>query len=93
MDFRGLAEAVAEVPPPPCEVHKCKHRDQCAKEQLACKAFQDYVHTGLAVIPHGLPSKRKYNAVMREGDHPQARGGHRTVTITGERGCLPPRSL
>lgn len=80
MDFRGLAEAVAEVPPPPCEVYRCQHYDQCAKEQLACQAFRDYVDTGLAVMPHGLPSKRKYNAVMRAIDHPQVRGGNGPAT-------------
>jgi hypothetical protein len=77
MDFRGLMEAIAETPPPPCEVFRCQHRDKCAKEQLACKAFQDYVDTGLATVPTGLPCKRRYIAVMREGDHPQARAGNR----------------
>lgn len=84
MDFRGLVEAIAETPPPPCEVFKCQHYNKCATEQLACKAFQDYVYTGLAVAPVGLPSRRKYNVVMREGDHPQARGGHfRTEVCSG----------
>ena len=79
MDYRAFMEAVAETPPPPCEVFKCPHYDKCAAEKLACKAFQDYVDTGLAVMPTGLPSKRKYNATLRGADHPQARGGNRAV--------------
>jgi hypothetical protein len=74
MDYRGLIAAVAEIPPPPCEVFKCKYREKCAKEALACKAFQDYVYTGLATAPVGLPSTRKYAVIMRTREHPQARG-------------------
>jgi hypothetical protein len=80
MDFRGFLAAIESVPPPPCEVFNCQYQERCGKEQLACKAFQDYVYTGLAVQPTGLPSRRKYDVVMREGDHPQSRGGSRTVT-------------
>jgi hypothetical protein len=74
MDYRGLIAAVAEIPPPPCEVFKCRYREKCAKEKLACKAFQDYVYNGLATMPTGLPSSRKYTVVMRTHEHPQARG-------------------
>jgi hypothetical protein len=81
MDFRGFFEAIESVPPPPCEVFNCQHQERCGKEQLACKAFQDYVYTGLAVKPTGPPSRRKYNVVMREGDHPQSRGGNRTAEV------------
>lgn len=76
MNLRGLITAVESVPPPPCEVYRCQFRDKCAAEKLACKAFQDYVDTGLAVKPTTLPSKRKYDLVLRGHDHPQMRGRH-----------------
>jgi hypothetical protein len=81
MDFRGLAEAVAEVPPPPCEVYRCRYYAKCATELLACKAFQYYVYTGLAVAPHSLPSRRKYDVVMRGYEHSQVRSGNKVTEV------------
>lgn len=71
MNFRGLAAAVVGVPPPPCEAFHCKHKERCGAEQLACNVFRDYVRTGVAAPPRGLPTKLKYAATMREEDHPQ----------------------
>lgn len=61
-----IYSALAYTPPSPCEVFRCQHYARCGSELLSCKAFNNYVKTGLVVAP-GLPTRKKYNAIMRGG--------------------------
>lgn len=51
MGVEELIQAVARVGKPPCEVHQCPKRAECAQYRLACIAFSVYVKTGAAHHP------------------------------------------
>ena len=52
----AFAEALAKMPPPPCE--KCALSQMCATQEMACWRFAKYV--GVYRVPKGEVSRRAY---------------------------------
>ena len=44
--MQTFSQAIKNVETPPCEVHKCRHYNECATELKACTAFKQYVAYG-----------------------------------------------
>ena len=74
-----LLRAVYSQPPPPCEAFDCRYQKACARDKLACRAFQHYVSTGHAVQPEEAPTRRMFNLI--ETGHEYENGERRTSLI------------
>ncbi len=55
----GLARALREAAPTPCEKFSCSQREACKVAELACDAFELYVETGQAISPCCQVATRK----------------------------------
>jgi len=44
-------DALGEITPPPCEVHRCADFVRCGLNGLACQSFAAYVKSGVCLSP------------------------------------------
>lgn len=57
VDANHLLEAIAKMPPPPCE-DGCQWRSYCAEKETACEEFANYISAAEYEKPYNNPERK-----------------------------------
>ena len=58
-----------EIPPPPCEVHRCSNKVRCKNELVACRSFLEFLNTGYNLGSPTYPTRQIYRKGFYESPY------------------------